>query len=129
MGISLSLSNSVPLILVAIVCGVGGQLTLKFAMTQFGRIGAEALNEPVQIGIRLLSSPLVLTGLSFYVLAAVVWLTVLSRVPLSFAYPMVALGYVVTTLLAWLVLGESVPLARWLGIGVISVGVILVSRS
>jgi drug/metabolite transporter (DMT)-like permease len=67
--------------------------------------------------------------LGCYVLGAVAWLTVLSRVPLSLAYPMLALSYAITPILAWLVLGEDVNGLRWAGIGVISLGVLLVARS
>jgi drug/metabolite transporter (DMT)-like permease len=77
----------------------------------------------------VLSSPLVIGGLACYALGAVFWLTVLSRVPLSLAYPMLALTYVAIPLLAWLLLGESVSGLRWVGIGVICAGVLLVARS
>ena len=39
------------------------------------------------------------------------------------------LGYIIAALLAWIVLGEAVGLARWAGIGLIIAGVLLVSRS
>jgi drug/metabolite transporter (DMT)-like permease len=123
------LSSSLPLILVAIACGVSGQLTLKLGMTRVGRIGAEALAEPIQIVTRVFSSPLILGGLGFYVLGAMVWLTVLSRVPLSMAYPMMALTYVFTSVLARMVLGERLPFVRLLGIATICLGVFLISRS
>jgi len=117
------------LIALAIVCGVSGQLLLKIGMTQLGRIGAEALGEPLQVAVRVGTNPLVVVGLGCYVLGAVAWLTVLSRVPLSLAYPMLALSYAITPVLAWLVLGEDVNGLRWAGIGVISLGVLLVARS
>lgn len=117
------------LIALAIVCGVSGQLLLKIGMTHLGRIGAEALGEPLQVAIRVGMNPLVVVGLGCYVLGAVAWLTVLSRVPLSLAYPMLALSYAITPVLAWLVLGEDVNGLRWAGIGVISLGVLLVARS
>src|SRR3712207_2389645 len=98
-------------------------------MTQVGSIGAEALAEPVQIALRGLTSPLVLAGLALYVLGAMTWLTVLSRVPLSFAYPMLALSYAITPTLAWLILGENLPSERWMGIATICLGVFLISRS
>lgn len=123
------MNSSLSLILVSLLCGIGGQITLKAGMTQVGHIGAEALAQPLAVVVRVLSSPLVIGGLGLYVLGAVAWLTVLSRVPLSFAYPFLALSYAFTPLLAWLILGESVPSLRWLGIATICLGVILVSRS
>jgi len=125
----ITLNSSLSLILISVVCGVCGQLALKTGMTQVGRIDAEALAQPVQVALRVLTSPLVVGGLCLYVLGAAFWLTVLSRVPLSFAYPILALSYAITPVLAWFLLGEDVPLVRWLGIVVICLGVVLVSRS
>jgi uncharacterized membrane protein len=122
-------SSSLWLILLAVVCGVLGQLTLKIGMTGVGAIGGEALAQPVQVVLRVLTHPFVVVGLGLYVLGAVAWLTVLSRGPLSLAYPMLALGYAITPTLAWLVLGESLTSLRWVGIGTICLGVVLVARS
>ncbi len=122
-------SSSLPLIFVSIACGVCGQLALKVGMTQLGRIGGEALAQPTQVALRVATNPLVLAGLGMYAISAMVWLTVLSRVPLSFAYPIVALSYAIVPVLAWLLLGETVPAARWLGIATICLGVFLISRS
>jgi multidrug transporter EmrE-like cation transporter len=122
-------SNSIALILVAALFGVGGQLSLKMGMTQVGRIGADALAQPLATGMRIVTSPLVLGGLTLYVLGAAVWMTVLSRTQLSFAYPVLAVGYAITPILAWMLLGEAVPGARWLGIGTICLGVLLVART
>jgi drug/metabolite transporter (DMT)-like permease len=121
--------NSIGLVLLSVVCGVSGQLVLKIGMTQFGRIGADALAEPMTVAWRVLTNPLVMLGLGCYALGAIFWLTVLSRVPLSLAYPTLALTYVAIPLLAWLLLGESISLLRWAGIGVICAGVLLVVRS
>jgi drug/metabolite transporter (DMT)-like permease len=98
-------------------------------MSQVGRIGAESMGQPFQIAIKVLGSPFVVGGLGLYVLGAVAWLTVLSRVPLSYAYPILAISYAFTPLLAWWIFGEHVPGLRWLGIATIFLGVILVSRS
>jgi drug/metabolite transporter (DMT)-like permease len=122
-------SSSIPLILFSVLCGVAGQLTLKMGMTQVGRIGGEMLAQPLAAAMRVLTTPLVLGGLGLYVLGAVAWLTVLSRVPLSLAYPTLALAYAFTPLLAWLLLGESISGLRWLGVATICFGVVLVSRS
>ena len=98
-------------------------------MNQVGQLGAEVLDQPFRVAIRVLSSPLVIGGLAIYVIGAATWLMVLSRSALSFAYPVLAIGYAITPLLAWLVLGESMNGVRWLGIAVICIGVFVVSRS
>jgi drug/metabolite transporter (DMT)-like permease len=121
--------NAIFLILFAIACSVAGQLTLKVGMTAVGQVGISTLQQPVQLLARLVSTPFVAGGLGLYCLGAVAWLSVLSRVPLSIAYPNLALTYAFTPVLAWLLLGESVTSLRWVGISIICLGVIVVSRS
>ena len=70
-----------------------------------------------------------IAGVSFYVVSLVVWILGLSRVPVSIAYPMLSLGYIVNAIAAHYLFGEAVTAQRWLGIGFIIVGVWLVARS
>jgi len=120
---------SLALIMFSVICGVAGQISLKIGMGQVGQIGAESLVHPLSLVLRVASTPLVLVGLSLYALGAMSWLTVLSRVPLSFAYPLAATSYAFTPILAWLLLRETIPSLRWLGILTICLGVFFVSRS
>jgi drug/metabolite transporter (DMT)-like permease len=124
-----SMTSSLLLILFAVVCGISGQLTMKLGMDRAGRIGATALSQPLETLVTTAANPLVLTGLGFYAMGTIAWLTVLSRVPLSYAYPLLALSYAITPILAWLVLNESMPTFRLLGILTICLGVLLVSRT
>ena len=68
-------------------------------------------------------------GIACYALSVVVWIFGLSRVPVSIAYPLLSVGYVVNAVAAHYLLGESVTASRWLGIGFIVIGVTLVARS
>ena len=120
--------NSLGLILVAAFLGVGGQLAMKLAMNHLGPIGIDGL-AAVQLVINVVLNPLVWGGFCLYGVGAAVWMLVLSRTALSLAYPVFAVTYVITPVMAWLVLGETVNPGRWIGIAVISCGVLLVSRS
>ena len=68
-------------------------------------------------------------GVACYMVSLVVWIMGLSRVPVSVAYPMLSLGYVINAVAAHYLFGESVSVTRWLGIGFIILGVWLVARS
>jgi len=68
-------------------------------------------------------------GVVCYMVSLVVWIMGLSRVPVSVAYPMLSLGYVINAVAAYYLFGEAVSATRWLGIGFIVVGVWLVARS
>ena len=69
---------------------------------------------------------LVLLGISAYIFSSALWLIVLSRVPLSVAYPFGAISYVLVIGIA-LLSGEVVPPMRWLGVGLITFGILLIS--
>lgn len=123
------MNGTLPLVLLSVLCGMAGQVSLKAGMTRVGSLGAEALAQPILTMLRVLTTPFVVGGLALYVLGAAFWLTVLSRLPLSLAYPILALSYAFTPVLAWLLLGESVSGTRWAGIATICLGVFIISRS
>lgn len=68
-------------------------------------------------------------GVAMYMVSLVVWIMGLSRVPVSIAYPMLSLGYIINAVAAHYLFGEAVSASRWLGIGFIILGVWLVARS
>jgi drug/metabolite transporter (DMT)-like permease len=68
-------------------------------------------------------------GLATFVVSAAVWLLVLSRVSLSFAYPFASLTYVIILLFDGLILHEPVSGLRWGGVALIIAGILLVSRT
>ena len=121
--------KSLALVLANVLVGAVGQLMLKLGMTQVGRIGAEHASRPVETLVRIFTTPLILIALPLYAGAMVLWLVAISRLDLSFAYPLLALAFVINPLLARLLLGESIPWERWLGILIICIGVVIVSRT
>ena len=57
------------------------------------------------------------------------WLSVLQSIPVSVAYPMLSIGYIVNAFAAWWLFGESITAQKLVGIGFIVIGVWLVARS
>ena len=104
------------------------QLALKAGTNRIGEF-AFSLDNVVPIGLRVASSPYILLGLACYVVSVVVWILGLSRVPVSVAYPMLSVGYIVNAIAAWMLFGESLTAQKLVGIGMIVVGVVLVARS
>ena len=114
-------------ILIPVTAAAIGQMILKVGMNQ---VGAVKFGDGFMNGtIKMFTNPYVLGGLAFFGANAFLWLIVLSREKLSFAYPMVAFAYVLTVLLSKFVLHEDVPLLRWGGLGVIIIGILLIARS
>ena len=81
------------------------------------------------IGWKLATEWHILTALFCYGFSVVVWILALSRVQVSIAYPMLSLGYVVNAVAAWFLFNEAFSPAKVLGIGVIILGVIIISRA
>jgi drug/metabolite transporter (DMT)-like permease len=79
--------------------------------------------------MQLVAVPSLWYALTAYGLSVVVWIVGLSRVPVSQAYPMLSLGYVLNIGLAWWLFGEVPNAQRVIGVGVIVAGVVLVARS
>lgn len=123
------MGRSLFLVLASVMAGVSGQLCLKAGMDQIGALTAGSISAVAQTALRVATTPLIFAGLSFYVLGSAFWLLVLSKLDLSLAYPMLALTYVLIPLAAQFILGEQVPTLRWLGVGVIFVGVIIVAQT
>ncbi|MEM5815631.1 MAG: EamA family transporter [Candidatus Aenigmatarchaeota archaeon] len=71
----------------------------------------------------------VFIGIVFYLIATLIWLVILSKIELSTAYPMLAIGYVIIALLSKFLLNENLTLLKFVGIILISVGVFLVLKS
>ena len=68
-------------------------------------------------------------GMVCYGTSLCVWLAALSQAPVSTAYPMLSLGYIIVAAVSVLWLGETLSPAKVLGIALICGGVVLVSRS
>ena len=87
------------------------------------------LNNLWPIGWKVATNYFVILGLSCYVISVIVWLMVLSRVPVGIAYPMVSIGYIITAIAGYFLLGEMLTTSRIIGIFVIILGVYLVAKS
>jgi drug/metabolite transporter (DMT)-like permease len=119
---------SFSLLMMGVFLNASAQLLLKAGTNAVGRFAFTAGNI-VPVGMKLALEPHILGGLACYVVSVVVWIMGLSRVPVSIAYPMLSLGYVLNAAAAWYLFGEDVSLTRLLGIGIIIVGVYIVARS
>jgi multidrug transporter EmrE-like cation transporter len=117
------------ILFVSVSLAFGGQIMLKAAMNSVGHIGSEDLASPLSTAARAAREPRLWTGLLLFAVSALFWLVVLSRVPLSVAYPSVGMSYVFVVLFSRLWLHEEVPPLRWLGVVVIVTGIALVGIS
>lgn len=119
------------LVLILAVVGlvILAQLLLKVGMNRVGAIGAGRLRRPIGLVGEVVRTPAVVAGVVLYVLGAMGWIVVLSRVDLSFAYPFLGLSYVTVPILAVVLLGERFDRLQWLAALAVLVGVTLVAGS
>jgi multidrug transporter EmrE-like cation transporter len=115
-----------------LTCGVllnaTAQLLLKAGTNAIGRFEFTTANL-APVGWKIATEPHIAAGVACYVASLVVWIMALSRVPVSVAYPLLSLGYVINALAAWWLFGEDLTAQKLAGIGLIVVGVALVARS
>ena len=116
------------LILFGVLLNAIAQLLLKAGMNQIGHFEFSMANM-VPIGLKVAATPPIVVGIVAYVVSVGVWLLVLSRVQVSYAYPMLSIGYVVNALAAYYFFGEDLSIMRITGILVIIAGVYLISRT
>ncbi len=116
------------LILIGItVClNTAGQFMMKVGINKIGKIEPSRFFEYLP---RVASSGFVIGGFAAYAFSAALWIVILSRAELSWAFPMVSLSYVLTAILSPVLLGESFSVQRFIGVLVICLGVFLVGRT
>lgn len=117
------------MILASVLLGAGGQIFLKLGASSPGFAGTLGSGNLLALALRIVSTPGIVIGLVLYGISTLLWLGILARTELSFAYPFISIGFVVTTLFGWWALDESVTIYRLLGVSLIILGVVLVARS
>jgi multidrug transporter EmrE-like cation transporter len=118
-----------PFIFVAgsILFSVSAQLLLKKGMNLIASVADGAGRSYVVV--KMATSPWVIVGLIFYGLDVSCWIMALSQLELSLAYPFGSLSYVGIMLGSWFFFKENINRMRWLGIGVIILGLLIISQS
>ncbi len=111
------------LLLFAVLAAASGQLMLKHGMTG---VAAVVARDGGSVLIRAITAPWVWAGLFVFGISALAWLTTLSRIPLSVAYPFNALGLLTIVGASVVILHEKVTPLGWLGVFLVAGGLVLV---
>ncbi len=112
------------LVFLGVVLNVGAQVCLKAAVGTRGLTMQDLMRD----WYRILFSPLVIVGLVLYAASVVNWLVVLSRLPLSVAYPLMSLGYVFAFLIGVWAFREPWNWVNLIGVFLVLGGVALLAR-
>jgi len=116
------------LLMIGVLLNAGAQLLLKAGTNALGVITLSR-DTWTDTLMRMATQGHFILGAACYVLSLFVWILGLSRVPVSVAYPLLSVGYIINAIAAHYLFGEDVTTTRWLGIGFIVVGVYLVAKS
>lgn len=117
------------LILTGVGLNAAAQLLLKLAtkpLVHFSEVNLDTLLSSVAL---LFKSAPFWGGMLCYGASVCVWLAALTKAPVSVAYPMLSLGYVVVAAVSVLWMGEALSAAKVFGIALICAGVMLISRT
>lgn len=112
------------LVAMSVGCDVGGQLCFKHGVNKL-----PSHDEGFRLWLLwrdVVGNPWLWLGIAIYGIELVVWLNLLSRVPLSLAYPLGSLNFCGVLLASRFLLGEPVSPRRWLGAALITLGVVVV---
>ena len=116
--------NVLLIVAMCVILGVFAQLILKKGMNTIGIISIkELLTKEI---FSIVFNKFVFVGLAMYGLSALLWLVALSMEEVSYIYPLIGTGYILTAILAWAFFGESLTMMKILGIVLISFGAYMV---
>lgn len=114
------------LILSSVVLNCLAQLFMRKGMLVVGDVGLQSL---VAQSLNMISNVWLWIAMFCYAISVFLWMVVLSKVEVSYAYPFLSVGYVLAAVAGYFFFSESLTIVRVLGIFVICVGVYIISRS
>lgn len=120
--------KTLPLILFGVFLNAVAQLLLKAGTNKIGVIQL-SLDKAWGLLWQVALNPYIFGGLLCYVVSVGVWIVALSRVDVSYAYPMLSVGYILNAIAAYYLFGEQLSAMRVGGIFVIILGVYMISRT
>lgn len=114
------------LILLSVLLNCAAQLLIRKGMLIEGEVGMQ--NMLSHVG-SMITNVWLWGAMLCYALSIFLWMSVLSKVEVSYAYPFLSVGYVVSAVAGYVLFNENLSPIRIAGIIVICIGVILISRS
>ena len=117
------------LVLICIFAGAAGQICFKCGMSNIGKINNfdSLLNSKTIISIA--TNSYIILGTLLYGTAFILWLGALSTLDISYMYPLLSLGYVITVVFAFVFIRENISLLRWVGVLLIFAGSVIITKS
>lgn len=112
--------------LLSVTLTVIGQFLLKLGIKQVGQVPLGELLTKLPV---MFTNPKIVIGLAIYAFSALLWLSAISRLDLSYAYPLISLGIVMVSVISVFVLNETQDPRRIMGSALIVVGILVMTGS
>ena len=117
------------LVLICIFAGAIGQICFKHGMENMDKVnGVEDLLKFKTL-FEIITNKYVILGVFLYGSSFFLWLAALSTLDVSYMYPLLSFGYVITAILAFVFLKENITLLRWIGIVLVVIGCFMVIKT
>jgi drug/metabolite transporter (DMT)-like permease len=116
------------LLLLMVTTGPLGNVLLREGMKQVHLLAVYSPSVLLHESRSFLANMDVWLGIGSRIASALAFLCLLSWADYSFVNPASSVSYGIVVLMGWLLLGEVVPLGRWLGVVLICLGAALVGR-
>ncbi len=98
--------------LISIALGATGQFLFRVGMLKVGKVTLYSIGGQI---FQVLFTPAIILGFFCFGLSSLLWLIIISRWQLSFAYPLVALGYIIVIAYGTIFLRETLDLPKIIG--------------
>lgn len=121
--------NIMTLLVLAVLFQTAGNLLVSQAMKRLATASPWETTHWISFSLQMAASPGVWLGTLLLIIFFVLYAVLLSSADLSFVLPASSFGYVLNVALAHYLLLEPVSMTRWLGTILISIGVVLVSKT
>jgi multidrug transporter EmrE-like cation transporter len=120
--------KNILLILGSVSLNAAAQLCIRKGMLKIGEVPSD-IASIFKAAPSMLSNLFLWSALLAYAFSLILWMVVLSKVEVTFAYPFLSLGFVLVTISSFLIFNENISPLRIAGIALICLGVFFVSRS
>jgi len=114
------------LIFITDICDTVSQLLLKYSINSLDS-HVNSIKKVINLVVHLLKTPRVLVGFVFSTVSLLMWLFVLTKADLNFAFSIDSMRYILIALASVIFLKEKIRFTRWLGIFAVICGIALVA--
>ena len=112
------------LIFISVLFSSVGQILLRKGMQNQQLVEGDMICNVLSC----LLKPSILGALFLYIASLIIWMVVLSRTEVSFAYPFSSLGFVFVLIASVMFLGETLHIARIIGVLLVCIGVFIIAK-